>query len=335
MRVSLKGAENHWDLPMWYGWPSRASGYDPTLAEVPRSWYAANHPCRSMFVSHHSLTLFLTHILKPELCVLILIRRGGDKKDGGCSLGNASDLSAVPLRCWSNAITFNGSESIDFHLDLLITPFRDLNSVAREHFGIRHYQLGYPISNDATPPAIINENFGSTVIGLHQGTSVNPFISWIFDPDTSKNMSRYIASAHAQDMRVKTYFTVRELSVRSALCELFGIVSLGDEILDRRLEFPDPWEHRDNLGNPWLQEHMLNTKNATEPGYSIAYNLLMPWNKQGFAWDFALHVKGDSRWVNWYVEALHWAATKGMTSPPDNITIGKAPPPICRPTTSQ
>ena len=58
MRVSLKGAENHWDLPMWYGWPSRASGYDPTLAEVPRSWYAANHPCRSMFVSHHSLTLF-------------------------------------------------------------------------------------------------------------------------------------------------------------------------------------------------------------------------------------------------------------------------------------
>ena len=253
--------------------------------------------------------------------------RGGDKKDGGCSLGNASDLSAVPLRCWSNAITFNGSESIDFHLDLLITPFRDLNSVAREHFGIRHYQLGYPISNDATPPAIINENFGSTVIGLHQGTSVNPFISWIFDPDTSKNMSRYIASAHAQDMRVKTYFTVRELSVRSALCELFGIVSLGDEILDRRLEFPDPWEHRDNLGNPWLQEHMLNTKNATEPGYSIAYNLLMPWNKQGFAWDFALHVKGDSRWVNWYVEALHWAATKGMTSPPDNITIGKAPPP--------
>ena len=65
----------------------------------------------------------------------------------------------------------------------------------------------------------------------------------------------------------------------------------------------------------------MNVHNATEPGYSIAYNLLMPWNKPNFDWDFALHVKGDSRWVNWYVEALHWAATKGVTSPPDNITV--------------
>ena len=224
MRVSLKGPESHWGLPMWYGWPSARSGYDPTLAEVPRSW-------------------------------------GGDKKDGGCLLSNASDPSAaaVPLRCWSNTLTFSGRQSIDFHLDLLITPFRDLNSMARSHFGIRHYQLGYPNSNDANPPASIKENYGSTVIGLHQGTSVNPFISWIFDPDTSQNMSRYIASAHAQGMRVKAYFTVRELSVRSALSELFGVISLGDEILERRLSFPDPWEHRDNLGNAWLQSHALLT----------------------------------------------------------------------------
>ena len=98
-------------------------------------------------------------------------------------------------------------------------------------------------------------------------------------------------------MRVKSYFTVRELSVRSALSELYGLVALGGEVLHRRLDFPDPWEHRDNLGNAWLQQHLLNVPNATEPGYSIAYNLQMPWLQPGFDWDFALHVRGDSRWV--------------------------------------
>ena len=116
-------------------------------------------------------------------------------------------------------------------------------------------------------------------------------------------------------------FQVRELSVRSAYSEFFGIASLGDEILHSRLDFPDPWEHRDNLGNTWLQEHVLSSDNASEPGYSIAYNTLMPFMPDGFEWDFSVHVKGDSRWVNWYVEALHWAATKGVTSPPDGVTI--------------
>ena len=115
---------------------------------------------------------------------------------------------------------------------------------------------------------------------------------------------------------------MRALPVRSAFSEFFGIASLGDEILHRREDFPDPWEHRDKLGDTWLQEHVLSTDNASEPRYySVAYNTLMPFMPVGFQWDFAVHVKGSSRWVNWYVEALHWAATKGVTSPPDGNTI--------------
>lgn len=130
-------------------------------------------------------------------------------------------------------------------------------------------------------------------------------------------------------MRTKIYFTIRELTVRSALSELFAISSLDDEIIEPRLAFPDPWEHRDNLGNSWLQEHFLGRIDhhgnvsalRAEPGYSIAWNQLMPWNPLGWRWDYAVHVRGDSRWANWYVEALHWACTRGTTSPPDNVTI--------------
>ena len=213
---------------------------------------------------------------------------GGDARDGGCYID-----SHVMLSCHSNAIRFESpGDTREFKFDLLITPFKDLNSVIKSRFGIRHYQLGYPTSSDDTQPDEIQAKFGSTVIGLHQGTSINPFISWIFDPDTSRNMSEYIQKAHNRSMRVKVYFTVRELSVRSALSELFGVSFLDGEILAPRLSFPDPWEHRDNLGNAWLQQHLLNTPNVSEPGYSVAYNLEMPWNPQGFDWDFAVHVKG-------------------------------------------
>ena len=285
LRVSLKGPETHWANPMWYGWPTAASNYQ-SLDSIPRSW-------------------------------------AGDDRSGGCKLAAATG-GVVELTCWSDKLTLRAGQRLDFQLDLLVTPFREVNSLLKNKFGVRHYQLGYGSAQggaDVTPPATIKQQYGSTVIGLHQGTTYNPFISWIFDPDTSKNMSQYIKSAHDVGMRVKTYFTVRELSVRSALSELYAIASMGDEILYPRLAFPDPWEHSDNLGNAWLQEHLLNVANATEPGYSRAYASAMPFLPVGFESDFAVHVKGDSRWVNWYVEALHWAATKGMTSPPDNVTI--------------
>jgi hypothetical protein len=305
LRLSLKGPEDHWSDPMWYGWPSMKSGYDmQKLEEVPRSW-------------------------------------GGDNKTGGCMLGNSSS-GQVPLRCWSNALTLAPDETLDFHFDMLVTPFQDLNTRVKERVNTRHYQLGYGTSiygppQTEVPPTKIAQTYGSNTIGLHQGTGLNMFISWIFDPVAQQNTSRYIAAAHEAGMRVKTYFTVRELTVRSAMSELFAIASLGDEIIDTRLSFPDPWENRMNLGNYWLQEHLLgrlppnasyggNSSAAAaalidEPGYSIAWNQEMPWNPLGWRWDYAVHVRGTSRWSNWYVEALHWACTKGMTSPPDNVTI--------------
>jgi hypothetical protein len=51
------------------------------------------------------------------------------------------------------------------------------------------------------------------------------------DPDTVDTMGRFVQQAHQRDLRVKAYFTVRELTLRAAEgAEFWAATSLGDEV---------------------------------------------------------------------------------------------------------
>jgi hypothetical protein len=93
-------------------------------------------------------------------------------------------------------------------------------------------------------------------------------------------MKAYVDSAHARQMRVKIYYTVRELTNHAP--ELFALRSLGDEVLS----------HGPGGGFSWLQEHLGND-------YIAAWHV--PEIK-----DAAVINSGVSRWHNFYVEGLNW-----------------------------
>jgi hypothetical protein len=95
-------------------------------------------------------------------------------------------------------------------------------------------------------------------------------------------MRSYIKAAHARGMKVKIYYTVRELTTRAP--ELWALRTLGDEVL---AEGPSG-------GWSWLQEHV-------EGGY------LGGWFVPEIG-DAALVTSGVSRWHNFYVEGLAWLA---------------------------
>ena len=59
-------------------------------------------------------------------------------------------------------------------------------------------------------------------------------------------MKAYIDEAHSKGMKVKIYYTVRELSNRAL--EIFALRSLGDEILS----------YGPGGGFSWLQEHLVS-----------------------------------------------------------------------------
>lgn len=159
-------------------------------------------------------------------------------------------------------------EELHFDFNLLLTPFKPTNP--GKHFSERYYHAYKPLEEIAAS--------GANVINVHHATDINPFINYPFL--RPEKMKAYIDEAHQRGLKVKIYYTIRELSNRAA--ELFVLKSLGNEI------FTDG----PGGGYSWLQEHL---RSNYIPGWFV------PELK-----DAAVINSGMSRWHNYYVEGLAW-----------------------------
>ncbi|HET8634176.1 MAG TPA: glycoside hydrolase domain-containing protein, partial [Gemmatimonadales bacterium] len=174
------------------------------------------------------------------------------------------------VRCTSGSRTFTAGDTVRFDLRLLITPFHPINPSA--HFATRFFHAYEPI--DTVRAA------GANVINVHHATDINPFINYPFL--RPRAMKAYIDSAHSAGMRVKIYYTVRELTNRAP--ELWALRSLGTDVL----------AGGPGGGHSWLQEHVVENY---IPGWVVPERR-----------DVALVTSGISRWHNHYVEGLDWLA---------------------------
>ena len=190
------------------------------------------------------------------------------------------------LTAFGGGRTLAAGESLTFRFELLLTPCRPLawKPHWEEH---RYYQVGYPDTTLVQPEEIAAR--GARVINIHQGVDglLNPYINYPFDRDASHRLSRYVSRAHALGMRVKIYYTIRELSVHAA--ELWALRSLGSEVLPDGEGGGDAWSHEHLLGN-----FRACWQNPLENG----------------EFDAALCNNGLSRWANFYIEGLAAALRK-------------------------
>lgn len=186
---------------------------------------------------------------------------------GGITVKESGD-QAVMLSSYSGSRTIKKGEQLHFYFNLLITPFHTIDTKA--HWNERYYHSYKPI------PTI--KNYGANVVNIHHATTINPFINYPFL--RPQLMKAYIDSAHNEGMKVKIYYTVRELT--NSAPELFMLRSLGDEIFSKG----------NGGGFSWLQEHL-------DPNYIAAW--FVPELK-----DAAVVNTGISRWHNFYVEGLNW-----------------------------
>jgi hypothetical protein len=189
---------------------------------------------------------------------------------GGCSLADQGTLATL-LTCYSGSRTINPGETLYYNFRLLITPFKPVNTHA--HWHNRYYHNGCP------PPADVKET-GANVINIHHGTSINPYLNYPFL--RPQEMKAYIDQAHSLNMKVKIYYTVRELSDHAP--EMFALRSLNHEIF-----VPGP-----GGGYSWLQEHLASDYIA---GWCVPE-----------MHDATIINSGGSRWHNYYVEGINWLA---------------------------
>jgi len=174
----------------------------------------------------------------------------------------------VMLTSFSGERILRKSEELHFNFRIALTPFKLLDT--RAHWTNRYYHRFSPVDTIAS--------LGANTINVHHATDINPYINYPFM--RPKEMKAYIDEAHDKGMKMKIYYTVRELS--NIAPELFALFSLGDEILSSG----------PGGGFSWLQEHL-------DQDYIAGW--LVPRLK-----DAAVINSGVSRWHNYYLEGLNW-----------------------------
>ena len=188
--------------------------------------------------------------------------------NGGFSASKVFDVYLV--EAFSGKRNLHKYEELHFNFRLLVTPFRPINTDWQ--WNTRFYHSFKPIDE------IVKT--GANTVNVHHANAINPFINYPFLRPAE--MKKYIDEGHSKDLKVKIYYTVRELTNKAP--EMFMLRSLGDEVLS----------HGKGNGFSWLQEHL-------DTNYIAAW--FVPELK-----DAAIVNSGVSRWHNFYVEGLNWLA---------------------------
>ncbi|MEK0449141.1 MAG: hypothetical protein RL088_1409 [Verrucomicrobiota bacterium] len=192
---------------------------------------------------------------------------GGGK--GGIKI-ERKDAQTVLFTAYSGPRTLEPGKPLHFNFDLSITPFKPLNTAAQ--WKDRYFHVG-----GIQDPAKVKAT-GANIINIHQGNALNPYINYPFL--TADKLREYADKVHALGMRVKYYYTIRELSNWTP--EIFAMRSFGSELLA-------PGK---GGGHGWLEEH-------------LGGNYWGAWYEPGTN-DASVLTATKSRFDNLYLEGLRW-----------------------------
>ncbi len=184
--------------------------------------------------------------------------------NGGIDINRAAD--GTRINAYSGKREVKKGDRLYYYFNIAITPFRPIDTD-------KQWRERYYHSYDFIEKV---EKVGANVINIHHANGINPFINYPFL--RTKEMKAYIDGAHARDMKVKIYNTVRELS--NSCVEMFALRSLGNEIFSEGPGggFSGKARRRRFVG-AWFVPHLK---------------------------DAAIVNSGVSRWHNYYLEGLDW-----------------------------
>ena len=181
----------------------------------------------------------------------------------------------VLLRAESGEMSLKPGEERKLSFQLLVTPLKPLD---QGHWDWRYHQAWKYVM-----PIEKAKSDGVKIMSVHQGCDLNPYINYPFL--TPKEMAAYSNNAHANGMKAKYYYTLRELS--NYAVELWAFRSVE----------PNMFPNRDQRGgNSWLLEHVAED-------YEHAWH---SWASGTDITDAAMVTSGGSRLMNYYLEGLSW-----------------------------
>ena len=199
----------------------------------------------------------------------------------------------------SRATAYTGPREIaagkplDFNFKLFTTPFKPLNTDAQwsERYYHPHQGMNDPIFYQCERV----REMGANLVNIHHNQDPNPTINYPYFDLSMPLLKQAVASGHANGVKVKIYYTTRELT--NNLPELFAFWSLNGEII-----CPGPGKNARPVTNsggphPWLIEHLGET------GYIPAWREVLHGRYNNML-DLAVITTPDSRLDNFYCQGL-------------------------------
>jgi hypothetical protein len=215
----------------------------------------------------------------------------GNNGLGGVNINEINN--GVVVSAYSGKRVIKKGDLLNYNFELLITPFKLIDKKIK--YGDRYYHGG------GTNTAVKIENAkkeGGNIINIHQAEDIYPFINYPYLDANVKALTDLVANAHKENMRMKFYYTTRELTKN--LPEFWALNSLNGEVI-----FPGPGNlTRTNELHPkgpkkWLMD------NLREKYIPAWYDSIKGGKFKGEI-DLSVITTPDSRLNNFYVAGLEW-----------------------------
>ena len=190
------------------------------------------------------------------------------------------------VTAYSGARTLLPDAPVTFLFDLTATPIKPINKA--EHWNDHYYHA-------ATDDLKTVARSGANIINLHHANRYNPFINYPFWE--TQRLKDYVNRCHENSLRVKLYYTVKELTIHTP--EFWAFQSLGDEIFPSTYEIGESFQGAVPYADEWLRTFVKEK-------YITAWRQRVTDGPYQQALEASLMHAPMSRFNNYYLEGLRW-----------------------------
>lgn len=193
---------------------------------------------------------------------------------------------SVELEAYSGSLFLKKGERVTFDFDLSITPVKPINK--QEHWHDHYYH--------DVPRALSEVSAGgANVINIHHAKEPNPYINYPFFE--AENLANYVNQCHDNGLRVKIYYTVKEMTVH--MVEFWALQSLGDEVFPSSWETGESFQGKLPFADEWLEKYL-------KEGYMTAWRQKIDDGKYHDELEISVLTAPMSRFNNYFLEGLDW-----------------------------
>jgi hypothetical protein len=215
----------------------------------------------------------------------------GNGGNGGVSIREKEE--DVLVSAYSGRRELKAGEVLHFDFELLITPLKTINLDIK--YGDRYFHGGD--ARGASQKLAVAEQKGANILNIHHAEDIYPFINYPYLDENSQELKQLVADAHERGIRLKLYYTTRELTKN--LPEFLAFNSLDGELI-----FPGPGNESRTIINKNGPAEWLKS-NLRENYIPAWYNTIKEGKFRG-AVDLSVITTPDSRLNNFYIGGLNW-----------------------------